>query len=45
MGGTDIVSLGPDVWPPLAELFAAGGDPRWCWYKLQVGAQLHEGKR
>jgi ribosomal protein S18 acetylase RimI-like enzyme len=23
--------LAPDTWRPLADLFAAGGDPRWCW--------------
>jgi GNAT superfamily N-acetyltransferase len=27
----DIVPLSPDVWPALADLFAAGGDPKWCW--------------
>ncbi len=27
----DIVPLTPDRWPALAELFAAGGDPKWCW--------------
>lgn len=27
----DIRPLTHDVWPALAELFAAGGDPRWCW--------------
>lgn len=27
----DILPLTPDTWPALAELFAAGGDPRWCW--------------
>jgi GNAT superfamily N-acetyltransferase len=26
-----IVPLSADTWPALAELFAAGGDPRWCW--------------
>jgi GNAT superfamily N-acetyltransferase len=27
----EIVPLAPGTWPALAELFAAGGDPRWCW--------------
>jgi GNAT superfamily N-acetyltransferase len=27
----EIVPASPDVWPALAELFAAGGDPKWCW--------------
>ncbi len=27
----EIVPLTGDVWPALAELFAAGGDPKWCW--------------
>jgi GNAT superfamily N-acetyltransferase len=27
----DIVPLSPGVWPALAGLFAAGGDPKWCW--------------
>ena len=26
-----IVPLTPATWPSLAELFAAGGDPKWCW--------------
>jgi hypothetical protein len=26
-----IVPLSAAVWPALAELFAAGGDPKWCW--------------
>jgi GNAT superfamily N-acetyltransferase len=26
-----IVPLSPATWPALAELFAAGGDPKWCW--------------
>lgn len=26
-----IVPLTPDVWSALAELFSAGGDPKWCW--------------
>jgi GNAT superfamily N-acetyltransferase len=26
-----IEPLGPEAWPALAELFAAGGDPKWCW--------------
>jgi hypothetical protein len=28
----EIVPASPEIWPPLAELFAAGGDPKWCWY-------------
>lgn len=27
----EIVPASPDVWPALAELFSAGGDPKWCW--------------
>jgi GNAT superfamily N-acetyltransferase len=27
----EIAPLTPDTWPALAELFSAGGDPRWCW--------------
>jgi GNAT superfamily N-acetyltransferase len=27
----EIVPLSQDAWPALAELFEAGGDPRWCW--------------
>jgi GNAT superfamily N-acetyltransferase len=27
----DIVPVSRAVWPALAELFAAGGDPKWCW--------------
>ena len=27
----EIVPASPAVWPALAELFAAGGDPKWCW--------------
>ncbi len=27
----EIVPASPSVWPALAELFAAGGDPKWCW--------------
>jgi GNAT superfamily N-acetyltransferase len=26
-----VVPLTPGIWPALAELFAAGGDPKWCW--------------
>jgi GNAT superfamily N-acetyltransferase len=26
-----IVPATPEVWPQLADLFAAGGDPKWCW--------------
>lgn len=27
----DIVPASRDLWPAIAALFAAGGDPRWCW--------------
>ncbi len=27
----EIRPLAADTWPALAELFAAGGDPKWCW--------------
>ena len=27
----EIVPASPVVWPLIVELFAAGGDPRWCW--------------
>ena len=27
----EIVPLTAESWPALAELFAAGGDPKWCW--------------
>jgi GNAT superfamily N-acetyltransferase len=27
----DVVPLTSDTWPALAELFASGGDPKWCW--------------
>ena len=27
----EIVPLTPEIWPALADLFAAGGDPKWCW--------------
>ena len=27
----DVVPLTADTWPALADLFAAGGDPKWCW--------------
>jgi hypothetical protein len=27
----EIAPASQDSWPALAELFAAGGDPRWCW--------------
>ena len=31
MAALDIKPLSMDNWDALAELFAAGGDPRWCW--------------
>jgi hypothetical protein len=37
--GVVIVPAPGEVWLELAELFAADGDPRWCWYKWQVGAR------
>jgi GNAT superfamily N-acetyltransferase len=27
----EILPLSPETWPALAALFAAGGDPKWCW--------------
>lgn len=27
----EIAPLSAATWPALAELFAAGGDPKWCW--------------
>jgi GNAT superfamily N-acetyltransferase len=30
-GAFEIQRLTPATWPALAELFAAGGDPKWCW--------------
>jgi hypothetical protein len=33
----EILPASPALWPALAELFAAGGDPKWCWCQLQVG--------
>jgi len=27
----EIVPASPDLWPLIAELFSAGGDPKWCW--------------
>ena len=29
--GLTIRPLTPQTWPALAELFSAGGDPKWCW--------------
>jgi GNAT superfamily N-acetyltransferase len=26
-----VVPASVDVWPQIVELFAAGGDPKWCW--------------
>jgi len=31
MAEPELVPLTVELWPALAELFAAGGDPRWCW--------------
>src|SRR3954452_14211791 len=27
----DIVPVSRAMWPALAQLFLAGGDPKWCW--------------
>jgi GNAT superfamily N-acetyltransferase len=27
----EILPASPTLWPAIAELFAAGGDPKWCW--------------
>ncbi len=32
-----ILPLTPDRFADLAALFEQGGDPRWCWYQLQIG--------
>jgi len=29
--GVEIRPASPDLWPALADLFSAGGDPKWCW--------------
>jgi len=34
----EIVPASREAWPALAELFAAGGDPKWCWYHCVVGS-------
>jgi GNAT superfamily N-acetyltransferase len=31
MGTVNITPLSSDSWDALADLFAAGGDPKWCW--------------
>lgn len=31
MRGVDIRPLTPEIWPALAALFSAGGDPKRCW--------------
>ena len=31
MSVVKIVPASPVVWPLIADLFASGGDPRWCW--------------
>jgi GNAT superfamily N-acetyltransferase len=31
MLGMEILPASADLWPVIAELFAAGGDPKWCW--------------
>ncbi len=31
MGGMEILPASRDRWPAIATLFAAGGDPKWCW--------------
>jgi hypothetical protein len=35
----EIVPLDAGTWPALADLFAAGGDPKWCWYNCTVGTR------
>ena len=32
-----IVPLTPERFADVAMLFEQGGDPKWCWYKRQVG--------
>ena len=27
----EILPASPALWPAIADLFAAGGDPKWCW--------------
>lgn len=29
----DIRPASPELWPAIADLFAAGGDPKWCWFQ------------
>ena len=43
MNRVDIVPASSALWPQIAELFAAGGDPTWCWCQWQVGARYCEG--
>ncbi len=31
MCSMQIVPASPELWPLIATLFAAGGDPKWCW--------------
>jgi GNAT superfamily N-acetyltransferase len=31
MSAMEILPASRDLWPALVGLFAAGGDPRWCW--------------
>ena len=38
VGAMTIVPLTPTTWPALAELFASGGDPTFCWF--QHGAPI-----
>ncbi|MFN8631509.1 MAG: hypothetical protein U0838_14685 [Chloroflexota bacterium] len=33
----DIRPLTVALWPALADLFSAGGDPKWCWCQCTVG--------
>jgi hypothetical protein len=30
----EILRASADNWPALAELFTAGGDPKWCWCEV-----------
>ena len=39
MTTVEIAPLTVETWAALAELFAAGGDPKWCWCNCPVGAQ------
>jgi GNAT superfamily N-acetyltransferase len=36
----EIRTASPETWPLIAELFSAGGDPRWCWCQFWRRAGL-----